>query len=78
MVYSLIDGYVKNLLTVSSGHDKKRKYFQLALQSMDEEIRCASFLPKKYKLLSKTQNNDTGCELKFLGYNDKEKLIIGG
>ena len=45
---------------------------------MDEEIRCATFLPKKYKLLSKTQNNDTGCELKFLGYNDKEKLIIGG
>ena len=68
---------MKNL-TVSPSHHKKRKYFQLALQSMDEEIRCATFLPKKHKLLSKTQNNDIGYGLKFFRYNDKEKLIIGG
>lgn len=68
---------MKNL-TVSPSHDKKLKYFQLALQSLDEEIRCATFLPQKHKLLSKTQNNDIGYELKFFRYNDKEKLIIGG
>ena len=45
---------------------------------MDEEIRCATFLPKKHKLLSKTQNNDIGYGLKIFRYNDKEKLIIGG
>ena len=65
VIVSFIDAYVKSLSTVSYSCNKRRKYFQVTLQSKDKKIRCLSFSSEKHKLLSKIQNNNTGCELKY-------------
>ena len=72
----LINGYMKNLSTVSPSRDRKSKYFQFTLQTKDEERRVVSFSPEKHKLLSKIQAKNTNCELRKCRSNSKEEIII--
>ena len=55
VLLELINGYVKNVSTVSPRRDRKRNYFQYTLRTKDEERRVVSFSPEKHKLLSKIQ-----------------------
>ena len=72
----LINGYMKNLSTVSPSRDRKSKYFQFTLQTKDEERRVVSFSPEKHKILSKIQAKNTNCELRKCRSNSKEEIII--
>ena len=55
VLVELINGYVKNVSTVSPRRDRKRNYFQYTSRTKDEERRVVSFSPEKHKLLSKIQ-----------------------
>ena len=76
VLVELINGYVKNLSTASPSKEKNRKYFQLILQTNNEERSVVSFLPSKHKLLSKSQAKSTNCEFRKCSSNSKEEIII--
>ena len=72
----LIYGYVKNLSEASPSKEKNRKYFQLTLQTNNEERSAVSFLPFKHKLLSKSQAKSPNCEFRKCSSNSKGEIII--
>ena len=76
VLVELINGYVKNLLAVSPIRDRKRKYFQITLQTKDEERIVVSSFSEKHRLLSKIQAKNTNCKLRKCRSNSKEETII--
>ena len=75
-MFELINGYVKNLSAVSPIRDRKRKYFQITLQTKDEERIVVSFFSEKHRLLSKILAKNINCKLRKCRSNSKEETII--
>ena len=67
---------MKNLSAVSPIRDRKRKYFQITLQTKDEERIVVSSFSEKHRLLSKIQAKNTNCKLRKCRSNSKEETII--
>ena len=67
---------MKNLSAVSPIRDRKRKYFQITLQTKDEEKIVVSSFSEKHRLLSKIQAKNTNCKLRKCRSNSKEETII--
>ena len=67
---------MKNLSAVSPIRDRKRKYFQITLQTKDEERIVVSSFSEKHRLLSKILAKNTNCKLRKCRSNSKEETII--
>ena len=67
---------MKNLSAVSPIRDRKRKYFQITVQTKDEERIVVSSFSEKHRLLSKIQAKNTNCKLRKCRSNSKEETII--
>ena len=67
---------MKNLSAVSPIRDRKRKYFQITLQTKDEERIVVSFFSEKHRLLSKILAKNINCKLRKCRSNSKEETII--
>ena len=75
VLLELINGYVKNVSTVSPRRDRKRNYFQYTLRTKDEERRVVSFSPEKQTSVKNSSQN-RNCEMRKCRSNSKEKIII--
>ena len=67
---------MKNLSAVSPIRDRKRKYFQITVQTKDEERIVVSSFSEKHRLLSKILAKNTNCKLRKCRSNSKEETII--